>query len=79
MTFGAGAIPGILAALAPGATHVSSSTISVALAERLAEAHAEAGQQFVSAPVLGRPEAAAAGKLASARSSCRRSRRPRRW
>jgi 3-hydroxyisobutyrate dehydrogenase-like beta-hydroxyacid dehydrogenase len=54
---------GILAALAPGATHVSSSTISVALSQRLAAAHAEAGQQYVAAPVFGRPEAAAAAKL----------------
>ncbi len=54
---------GILASLAPGATHVSSSTISVALAERLTAAHADAGQSFVAAPVFGRPEAAAAGKL----------------
>ncbi|BBZ72134.1 NAD(P)-dependent oxidoreductase [Mycobacterium paraseoulense] len=54
---------GIVAALAPGATHVSSSTISVALSERLAAAHAEAGQRYAAAPVFGRPEAAAAAKL----------------
>lgn len=54
---------GIVAALAPGATHISSSTISVALSQRLAAAHAEAGQQYVAAPVFGRPEAASAGKL----------------
>jgi 3-hydroxyisobutyrate dehydrogenase-like beta-hydroxyacid dehydrogenase len=54
---------GILATLRPGATHVSSSTISVALSERLTAAHAEAGHQFVAAPVFGRPEAAAAAKL----------------
>ena len=54
---------GILASLAPGATHVSSSTISVALAERLTAAHADAEQGFVAAPVFGRPEAAAAAKL----------------
>src|SRR5215217_8163000 len=54
---------GILASLRPGATHVSSSTISVALSERLTAAHAEAGQAFVAAPVFGRPEAAAAAKL----------------
>jgi 3-hydroxyisobutyrate dehydrogenase-like beta-hydroxyacid dehydrogenase len=54
---------GIVASLAPGATHVSSSTISVALSERLAAAHAEAGQQYAAAPVFGRPEAAAAAKL----------------
>ena len=54
---------GILASLKAGAIHVSSSTISVALAERLTAAHAEAGQGFVAAPVFGRPEAAAAAKL----------------
>ena len=54
---------GILASLRPGATHVSSSTISVALSERLTAGHAEAGQHFVAAPVFGRPEAAAAAKL----------------
>jgi 3-hydroxyisobutyrate dehydrogenase-like beta-hydroxyacid dehydrogenase len=54
---------GVLASLKPGAIHISMSTISVALAERLARAHAEAGQQFVSAPVFGRPDAAAAAKL----------------
>lgn len=54
---------GILASLGRGATHVSSSTISVALAERLTAAHAEAGQRFVAAPVFGRPEAARAAKL----------------
>lgn len=60
VTFGEG---GIAAALAPGGIHLSASTISVALADRLVGAHAEAGQVFVSAPVFGRPEAAAAAKL----------------
>ncbi|MCW2660535.1 MAG: 6-phosphogluconate dehydrogenase [Mycobacterium sp.] len=54
---------GVVASLAPGATHVSSSTISVALSERLAAAHAEAGQRYAAAPVFGRPEAASAAKL----------------
>lgn len=54
---------GLVASLAPGATHVSSSTIGVALAERLAAAHAAAGQQYAAAPVFGRPDAAAAAKL----------------
>ena len=54
---------GVLASLPARAIHVSSSTISVALATRLIAAHAEAGQRFVSAPVFGRPDAAAAGKL----------------
>lgn len=54
---------GVVASLPPGATHVSSSTISVALSERLAAAHAEAGQHYAAAPVFGRPEAASAAKL----------------
>lgn len=54
---------GVLASLASGAVHVSSSTISVALSQRLAVAHADAGQQYVAAPVFGRPEAASAAKL----------------
>jgi 3-hydroxyisobutyrate dehydrogenase-like beta-hydroxyacid dehydrogenase len=54
---------GVLKSLPGNAVHVSCSTISVALAKRLAEAHAAAGQEFLSAPVFGRPDAAAAGKL----------------
>jgi 3-hydroxyisobutyrate dehydrogenase-like beta-hydroxyacid dehydrogenase len=54
---------GMLASLAKGAIHISSSTISVALSERLAADHASAGQRFVAAPVFGRPEVAAAGEL----------------
>ncbi|QZH61108.1 NAD(P)-dependent oxidoreductase [Mycolicibacterium farcinogenes] len=54
---------GILATLPEEAIHVSSSTVSTELAERLAQAHADAGQGFVAAPVFGRPEAAAAAEL----------------
>ncbi len=54
---------GVLAHLPRGAIHVSCSTISVALAEALTAAHEAAGQRFVSAPVFGRPDAAAAAKL----------------
>jgi 3-hydroxyisobutyrate dehydrogenase-like beta-hydroxyacid dehydrogenase len=53
----------ILDSLAPNAIHISMSTISVALSRRLAAAHAERKQHYVSAPVFGRPEAAAAAKL----------------
>jgi 3-hydroxyisobutyrate dehydrogenase-like beta-hydroxyacid dehydrogenase len=60
VTFGNG---GVLAKLRSGATHISMSTISVALSERLADAHAKAGQRFVAAPVFGRPDVAASGKL----------------
>jgi 3-hydroxyisobutyrate dehydrogenase-like beta-hydroxyacid dehydrogenase len=54
---------GIFAGLPSGAVHVSSSTISVALSERLAREHAARGQGYVAAPVFGRPEAAAAKQL----------------
>jgi 3-hydroxyisobutyrate dehydrogenase-like beta-hydroxyacid dehydrogenase len=54
---------GILEGLDAGAIHVSSSTISVALAQRLDAAHRQHSTRYVSAPVFGRPDAAAAGKL----------------
>jgi len=54
---------GALPALAPGAIHVSMSTISPKLSRALAERHRVAGQQYVAAPVFGRPEAAEAKKL----------------
>lgn len=54
---------GVLAHLPQGAVHISSSTISTALSERLSRDHAAAGQGFVAAPVFGRPDAAAAAKL----------------
>jgi 3-hydroxyisobutyrate dehydrogenase-like beta-hydroxyacid dehydrogenase len=60
VVFGKG---GLLDSLPPNAIHVSMSTISVALSRRLAAAHAERKQHYVSAPVFGRPEAAAAAKL----------------
>jgi len=54
---------GVIGSLPAAAIHISSSTISVALSERLEAAHAKAGQRFVAAPVLGRPDVAAAGQL----------------
>jgi 3-hydroxyisobutyrate dehydrogenase-like beta-hydroxyacid dehydrogenase len=60
VVFGKGSV---LDSLPPNAIHVSMSTISVALSRRLAFAHAERKQHYVSAPVFGRPEAAAAAKL----------------
>lgn len=54
---------GIVASLPKGAIHISASTISVALSDRLAAAHQSAGQRYVAAPVFGRPEAAAEAKL----------------
>jgi len=55
---------GVLKSLAHGGVHISLSTISVALSDRLEAEHIRAGQDFIAAPVFGRPEAAEAGKLA---------------
>ncbi len=54
---------GIASGLRNDATHVSSSTISTALARRLDAEHAKRGQRYLSAPVFGRPEAAEGKKL----------------
>lgn len=54
---------GVLQGLGKRTVHVSMSTIGVALCERLTDLHATGGHRFVSAPVFGRPDAAAAGKL----------------
>jgi len=54
---------GLMDALSPGAIHISCSTISVALSERLTEEHARRGHRFVAAPVFGRPNIAEAGRL----------------
>lgn len=54
---------GILNALPANGVHVGLSTISTELSRRLAEAHHAQGQQFVAAPVFGRPEAAEAARL----------------
>ena len=54
---------GALAALPRGGVHINHATISVTLAKRLATDHRERGVDYVAAPVFGRPDAAAAGKL----------------
>lgn len=54
---------GLISTLPKGAVHISMSTISVAMSKKLGAAHEAAGQHFVAAPVLGRPDAAAAAKL----------------
>ncbi|MFC3650890.1 NAD(P)-dependent oxidoreductase [Dyella humi] len=54
---------GLLDAMDPGTVHVNHATISVALARQLAEEHASRGLGYVAAPVFGRPDVAAAGKL----------------
>lgn len=54
---------GLLAGLAAGAIHVSLSTIGVAAADAAAAGHAARRQGYISAPVFGRPAAAASAKL----------------
>ena len=54
---------GLVANMARGSLHISMSTISPGLSRRLLQAHEEAGQQYVAAPVLGNPDLARARKL----------------
>jgi 3-hydroxyisobutyrate dehydrogenase-like beta-hydroxyacid dehydrogenase len=54
---------GILQSLPAEAVHISMSTISVELSKQLTQMHAEHEQCFIAAPVFGRPEMAAAGRL----------------
>ena len=69
---------GVLDALPKGATHISSSTISVELSQKLHTEHQQRGQHYIAAPVFGRPDAAEAGKLfvvaAGAKSAIERTR-----
>ncbi len=54
---------GLIDAFSPGVLHISCSTISVGLSERLTAEHAERGVDFVAAPVFGRPTIAQEGRL----------------
>lgn len=54
---------GLLAALPANAVHIALGTLSVGLSRRLMESHVQAGQGFVTAPVFGRPNVAAQGRL----------------
>ena len=54
---------GVASGLKKGGIHISISTISTALARRLAAEHGEKGQGYLSVPVFGRPEAAENKKL----------------
>lgn len=60
-----GSQDGLLAAMAAGAIHICTATISPPCASELAELHATHGQHFLAAPVLGRPHVAHAGQLTS--------------
>jgi 3-hydroxyisobutyrate dehydrogenase-like beta-hydroxyacid dehydrogenase len=54
---------GLCDSLPTGAIHMVSGTHGVATIRALEDAHAKAGQVLVAAPVLGRPDLAAAGQL----------------
>ena len=54
---------GIVGALPRDGVHILMSAISVALSDQLTQAHADAAQFYIAAPVFGRPDAAAAAKL----------------
>ncbi len=54
---------GLMDALTRATLHISCSTISAALSERLTHEHARRGIPFVAAPVFGRPNVAEDGKL----------------
>jgi 3-hydroxyisobutyrate dehydrogenase-like beta-hydroxyacid dehydrogenase len=54
---------GIRDSLPAGAIHLAMGTYGVAAIRALARAHADANQFLVAAPVLGRPDLAAAGQL----------------
>jgi len=56
---------GILAGMDAGAVHLCVMTISPNCAEELAALHEARGTHYVSGPVVGRPDAAAGGQLAS--------------
>src|SRR6202030_2314964 len=54
---------GLVSVLAPGAVHISTSTVSPAVSHRVAEEHARHRQDYVAAPVLGNPDFARERKL----------------
>ena len=54
---------GLAEALSPGGLHISCSTISIALGERLTVEYASRGVDFVGAPVFGGPRVAEEGGL----------------
>ncbi|CAM3736579.1 Oxidoreductase [Bordetella sputigena] len=54
---------GALSRMRKGSVHVNMATISIPAARRLADAHGAQGIGYVAAPVMGRPDAAAAAKL----------------
>jgi len=66
---------GLMAGLAEDAVHISSSTISIDLVRKLASEHEKRNQRFVSATVIGRPDAAKAAKLRILLAGCEAARK----
>ena len=60
VVFGSGEF---LSSIHSNSVHISASTISIAVAKRLAEVHAHNGSGFISAPIWGRPEVAASRQI----------------
>ncbi len=54
---------GLVQQLPSSCVHLNMATVSLAMGKRLTQMHRDAGSQYVSAPVFGRPHAAAAGQL----------------
>ena len=54
---------GLVGKMGASTVHANMATVSLGMGERLARLHEEAGNGYVSAPVFGRPSAAAAGQL----------------
>jgi 3-hydroxyisobutyrate dehydrogenase-like beta-hydroxyacid dehydrogenase len=54
---------GLAGRLGKGGIHISMSTISPSLSRSLANAHQAVGENYVAAPVFGKPDVAAAGML----------------
>src|SRR5947209_17868688 len=53
----------LLRRLGPDGIHISTSTVAPSTSRRLAEGHRQYGVTYLAAPVLGRPDAAAAARL----------------
>lgn len=60
---GSDVIEGLLMHQSPNCIHISMSTIGVQLVKRLEQGYAAQGKQFISAPVMGRPDVAERGEL----------------
>lgn len=62
---------GVVDSLPRDAIHIGSSTISVECSDRLVEAHWDAGQRYIAAPLLGRSNAAAGARLLMIAGGCK--------